>query len=50
MSSFYLAVVDHFWPYCALGVCTLKVLYNERGTEDRGVVSDFKKAQLLWLL
>ncbi|KAJ1415048.1 ClpP/crotonase-like domain superfamily [Sesbania bispinosa] len=24
-----------------------KVLYNERGTEDRGVVSDLKKAQLI---
>lgn len=25
----------------------LQVLYNERGAEDRGVVSDLKKAQLI---
>jgi len=26
-----------------------KVVYNERGSQDRGVVSDLKKAQLIWM-
>lgn len=47
MSSFYLAVMDHFLLYCALGVCTLQVLYNEKGSKDKGVISDLKNAKLL---
>ena len=26
----------------------IQVLYNERSSEDRGVVADLKKAQLIW--
>lgn len=42
--------MDHFLLYCALGVCTLQVLYNEKGSKDKGVISDLKNAKLLWLL
>ena len=31
----------------SLPVICLQVVYNERGSQDRGVVSDLKKAQLI---